>query len=67
MRRIAHSAYTHNRVKNSTGITVKIATKITGQTGFVVLPRRWVFERVFVFASTEIGTWQRMSKRSSCS
>ncbi|GAB3552355.1 IS5 family transposase [Actinopolyspora lacussalsi] len=27
------------------GITITIVTKIAGQTGFVVLPRRWVVER----------------------
>ena len=45
----ADSAYNHDRVKDATGITVKIVAKITGQTGFVMLPRRWGVERFFAW------------------
>ena len=29
------------------GLSVQIVSKLTGQTGFVVLPRRWCVERTF--------------------
>ena len=37
------------RVTQATNITVEIVNKITGQNGFVVLPRRWVVERFFAW------------------
>jgi transposase len=45
----ADSAYDHDRVRSATSITVEIIRKITGQTSFVVLPRRWVVERFFAW------------------
>ena len=46
---VADSAYNHGRVKDATDIAVEIVTKITAQTGFVVLSRRWVVERFFAW------------------
>ncbi|MEG8220478.1 IS5 family transposase [Sphingomonas sp. HH69] len=45
----ADGGYNHERVTQATSITVEIVSKITGQTGFVVLPRRWVVERFFAW------------------
>lgn len=45
----ADGGYNHERVTQATSITVGIISKITGQTGFVVLPRRWVVERFFAW------------------
>ncbi len=45
----ADSAYAHERVTTATSITVEIVRKIADQTGFVVLPRRWVVERFFAW------------------
>jgi transposase len=45
----ADSAYNHERVERATNIVVEIVRKITGQSGFVVLPRRWVVERFFAW------------------
>lgn len=54
----ADSAYDHDRVRRATGITVDIVRKIADQTGFVVLPRRWVVERFFAW----IGRNRRLAK-----
>ena len=43
----ADGGYNHERVKAATHIRVEIVSKIAGQSGFVVLPRRWVVERFF--------------------
>ena len=40
------------------GVTVEIVRKLTGQAGFVVLPRRWVVERTFGW----LGRHRRLSK-----
>jgi len=48
-RLFADSAYDHDRVRTATSITVDIVRKIADQTGFVVLPRRWVVERFFAW------------------
>lgn len=45
----ADGGYNHDRVSQATSIKVEIVSKITGQTGFVVLPRRWVVERFFAW------------------
>ena len=45
----ADGGYNHERVTQATSITVEIVSKITAQTGFVVLPRRWVVERFFAW------------------
>lgn len=37
--------------KATLGLTVEIVTKLAGQVGFVVLPRRWVVERTFSWIS----------------
>jgi transposase len=47
----ADSGYNHERIANATNIAVEIVRKITGQVGFVVLPRRWVVERFFAWIS----------------
>ena len=43
----ADGGYNHERVTAATSIRVEIVSKIEGQSGFVVLPRRWVVERFF--------------------
>ena len=45
----ADSAYDHERITTATSITLEIIRKIADQTGFVVLPRRWVVERFFAW------------------
>lgn len=45
----ADGGYNHERVTQATSIKVEIVNKIAGQTGFVVLPRRWVVERFFAW------------------
>ena len=45
----ADGGYNHERVTQATSIKVEIVNKITGQTGFIVLPRRWVVERFFAW------------------
>jgi transposase len=45
----ADSAYNSERVAKATSISIEIVTKIAGQKGFVVLPRRWVVERTFAW------------------
>ena len=45
----ADGGYNHERVTQASSITVEIVRKIAGQTGFVVLPRRWVVERFFAW------------------
>jgi len=45
----ADGAYDHDRVRTATRITIDIVRKIADQTGFVVLPRRWVVERFFAW------------------
>jgi hypothetical protein len=43
----ADGGYNHGRLSQATSITVAILSKIAGQSGFVVLPRRWVVEGFF--------------------
>jgi transposase len=38
--------------------TVEVVRRLTGQTGFVVLPRRWVVERTFGW----LMRWRRLVK-----
>jgi putative transposase len=45
-------------VKATLGWVVKIVSKEPGQSGFVVLPRRWVVERTFAWC----GKYRRLSK-----
>ena len=45
----ADGGYNHERVTAATSIRVEIVSKIEGQSGFVVLPRRWVVERFFAW------------------
>lgn len=45
----ADSAYGAQRVKDATCIAIKVVRKIANQTGFHVLPRRWVVERTFAW------------------
>jgi transposase len=45
----ADGGYNHERVTDATPIRVEIVSKIAGQNGFVVLPRRWVVERFFAW------------------
>ena len=44
--------------KNCYGYELEIVVKPKGQTGFSVLPRRWVVERTFAW----LGQWRRLSK-----
>ncbi len=45
----ADGGYNHERVTQATSTRVEIVNRITGQTGFVVLSRRWVVERFFAW------------------
>ena len=45
----ADSGYNRERMDNASKIVVEIVKKIAAQTGFVVLPRRWVVERFFAW------------------
>lgn len=45
----ADGGYNHERVTQTTSIKVEIVNKRTRQHGFVVLPRRWVVERLFAW------------------
>jgi putative transposase len=45
----ADSAYNAKRVQEATVIAIEVVKKLGGQTGFVVLPRRWVVERFFAW------------------
>lgn len=45
----ADGAYDHERVRGATSVKLEIVRKIADQTGFVVLPRRWVVERFFAW------------------
>lgn len=47
----ADGGYNHHRVTEAIRITVEIVSKIAGQSGFVVLPRRWVVERFFAWVN----------------
>ena len=40
------------------GLTLIIVRRITGTTGFVVIPRRWILERTLGW----LGRWRRLSK-----
>ena len=57
-RAFADTAYGHARVTTATSITVEIVRKLTDQVGFVVLPRRWVVERLFAW----LGRNRRLAK-----
>lgn len=46
------------RAASELAITVEIVPKPAGQTGFQVLPRRWVVERTFAW----LGRYRRFSK-----
>ncbi len=41
------------------GLRVEVVSKLPGQKGFVVLPRRWVVERTFAW----LGKWRRIAGR----
>lgn len=45
----ADGGYNHERVTAATSIVVEIVKKQPDQTGFAVLPRRWVVERFFAW------------------
>lgn len=47
----ADSAYGAQRVKDATCVAIEVVKKIAEQTGFHVLPRRWVVERTFAWIS----------------
>ena len=40
------------------GLTLIIVRRMTGTTGFVVIPRRWIIERTLGW----LGRWRRLSK-----
>ena len=56
----ADSAYTGTLISlaNALGIVIHIVTKLAGQIGFQVLPRRWVVERSFAW----LGRNRRLAK-----
>ena len=54
----ADSAYSSDRVRTATAITIEIVRKFAHQTGFAVHPRRWVVERTFAWISSN----RRLSK-----
>jgi transposase len=54
----ADGGYNSKRVTAATNIRVEIVSKIAGQVGFVVLPRRWVVERFFAL----INCTRRLAK-----
>ena len=45
----ADGGYNHARVSEATSIAVEIVKEQPDQSGFVVLPRRWVVERFFAW------------------
>ena len=48
-RAFADSAYNADRVTDATPIAIEVVRKLADQTGFQVLPRRWVVERFFAW------------------
>lgn len=40
------------------GLTLSIVRRLTGSTGFILLPRRWVAERTLGW----LGRWRRLSR-----
>jgi transposase len=59
----ADGGYNSEPVTAATNIRVEIVSKIAGQVGFVVLPRRWVVERFF--ASPKMSRHPSNPKRLS--
>lgn len=59
----ADSAYNSDRVADATSIDIQIVTKIAGQKGFILLPRRWVVERTFAWLNRN----RRLAKDFECS
>jgi transposase len=54
--------------KTALGMTVEIVKKITGQTSFVLLPRRWVVERTFSWISQarrNVRDYERLPQHSA--
>jgi putative transposase len=47
-----------NLVKNLSGWELEVVKKADGQSGFVVLPKRWIVERTFAW----MGKYRRLSK-----
>jgi hypothetical protein len=45
----ADGGYNSERVTTATNVRVEIVNKIANQVGVVVLPRRWVVERLFAW------------------
>jgi transposase len=45
----ADGSYHHDRLSQAASSSVAIVSTIAGQSGFVVLPRRWVVERFFAW------------------
>lgn len=53
--------------KTILGLTIEIVTKLAGQVGFVVLPRRWVVERTFSWicqARRNVRDYERLPEHS---
>lgn len=49
------------------GVTLQIVRKLAGQTGFVLLPRRWVVERTFAWLGRNRRLAQDYEELPECS
>jgi transposase len=59
----ADGGYTGDRVANATTIVVEIVRKQDDQTGFILLPRRWVVECFFTWIRWAAGERRRSDDR----
>jgi putative transposase len=54
----AYRGWLEDALPQTCGVTLQIVSKLAGQTGFVVQPRRWVVERTFAW----LGRHRRLAK-----
>lgn len=54
----AYRGWLEEALRRVCGVTLQIVSKLAGQRGFVLLPRRWVVERTFAW----LGRNRRLSK-----